>query len=326
MTTSLLDTFRTLASFSPPRRSLRDAPWEAYVGWAISQGLAPLAAYNLEYRMGGADAPEWVRDQLLSVHQGSLNDTVMKLVHFKRTVDELEGRRILLLGGASFAEALYPHVAFRPLLDLELLVQGPEEMDALAGPLGEGGFRPAGEERQGGHVRRVLSDGRTQLILHAGLLGEGRRAQEAGLFERALPVRVYGGSFFRLDLEDALLVSSLEDARAGFEVPVLWFIDLRELLLGAPSLGGAYSRPCDTALLRERARAWRLERALYVSLAIVERLFPETAEVAARAMPELRAPTRRLLDRMVVAPAAELGKTRATRGADRLRRLLAGGR
>src|SRR5204862_545893 len=47
----------------------------------------------------------------------------MKLVNFKRSVDDLEGRRILVLGGASFAEALYPHVAFRPVLEIGLLLR-----------------------------------------------------------------------------------------------------------------------------------------------------------------------------------------------------------
>ena len=56
MAPSLLDTFRVLASFSPARTSLRGAPWEEYVDWAIAQGLAPLAAYNLEYRLGGGEA------------------------------------------------------------------------------------------------------------------------------------------------------------------------------------------------------------------------------------------------------------------------------
>jgi hypothetical protein len=55
--TSLLDTFRVLSSFDPPRQSLADAPWEQFVDWAIVQGLAPLAAYNLEYRLGGAGSP-----------------------------------------------------------------------------------------------------------------------------------------------------------------------------------------------------------------------------------------------------------------------------
>src|SRR4051812_43134010 len=93
MPTSLQEAFRVLASFEPARVSLREASWEEYVPWAIAQGLAPLAAYNLEYRLAGAGAPQWTRDQLLSIYQGSVNDNVMKLVHFKRTVDALQGRR-----------------------------------------------------------------------------------------------------------------------------------------------------------------------------------------------------------------------------------------
>lgn len=323
-TLTLLDTFRVLSSFEPPRQSLAGAPWEEYVDWAIAQGLAPLAAYNLEYRLAGADAPEWARDRLLSVYQGSLNDNVMKLVNFKRAVDELEGRRVILLGGPSFAESLYPHVAFRPVLDIEMLVPA-ADLDAVTQVLSASEFRPELGQPHPSGAARVLSDGRTQLLLFSTLLGESRKAQEEGLFARALPMRVYGSSFFRLELEDAILAVCLDHARDGFEVPLLSFIDLRELLLGAPSTGGPYSRPCDVDALRARAREWRIERALYASLAIVERLFPEAAQIVSRVRPPLRSATRQLLDRLVVAPVAELGRTRAVKGTDRLRRLLAGG-
>src|SRR5712692_666306 len=125
MALTLLDTFRILSSFSPQAGAMAQAPWHAYVEWAIAQGLAPLAAYNLEYRLAGAGAPESARDRLLSVYQGSLNDNVMKLVNFKRAIDDLDGERVVLLGGASFAESLYPHVAFRPVLDIRVLLARP---------------------------------------------------------------------------------------------------------------------------------------------------------------------------------------------------------
>jgi len=326
MTPSLLDTFRVLASFEPKRTSLRRAPWEEYTDWSISQGLAPLAAYNLEYRLGGADAPEWVRDRLMSVYQGALNDNVMKLVNFKRTVDELEGRRIIVLGGPAFAEALYPHVAFRPVLDIEMLV-APDDVSPFANFLQAGEFRPDLTLPGGRHpsgARRVLTDGRTQLLLYAELLGPGRKEEEQGLFERAKPMKVYGPSMYRLELEDAILMVALDHARHGFEVPMLSFVDLRELLLGAPSTGGVYSRTPDFAALKARARAWKAERALYASVAVVERLFPETAAAAEAAKPELRRATRELLERVIVQPVSELGKMRLVKGADRLRRLLTG--
>jgi hypothetical protein len=322
---SLLETFRTLASFDPPRRSLAGAPWEDYADWTIAQGLAPLAAYNLEYRMAGGGAPEWVRDRLLSVYQGSLNDNVMKLVNFKRAIGDVEGQRWVVMGGASFAEALYPHVAFRPVLEIQLLA-APESLAPLFKALGRADFRPDAQAIEEAHGAHVLSDGRTPIIIHNRMLGPGRAAAEEALMRRLLPMRVYGPSAFRLDLEDAILVLCLEHAREGYQLPLIFFVDLRELLLGAPSLGGPYSRAPDFAALRERAKEWRLERALWASVSVAARLFPELEAAAAQARPSgLRGATRKLLERLVVEPASALGKMRLTRGADRLRRLLVGG-
>lgn len=322
MAIRLIDTFRVLASFDPPRGSLRDAPWEEYVDWAIAQGLAPLASYNLEFRLGGGDAPEWARDRLLSIYQGSVNDNVMKLVNFKRTVDELEGRKLLLLGGAAFADVLYPHVGFRPVLEIQVLLRR-LDVEGFAGYLSHHEFRPEQDDTDSG-AARVLSDGRTPLYLYADVLGAGRRAELQGVFERALPMKMYGPSLFRPELEDVLLLTCLELARHGFQVPWLSYVDLRELVTGAKWLGGVYSRPLDAAAVLERAKAWRMERALYSALSIVQRLFPETVEAVAPVLPPLRRATRELLERLVVSPASEPGKMRQVRGAERLRRLLTG--
>ncbi|HLL53321.1 MAG TPA: nucleotidyltransferase family protein, partial [Myxococcaceae bacterium] len=250
-----------------------------------------------------------------------------KLVNFKRTVDELQGQKVLLLGGPAFADTLYPHVAFRPVLDIDMLLR-PQDITPFSNFLGGSEFRPDLSLPGGKHpsgARRVLTDGRTQLLLYAEYLGVGRAAQEEGLFARALPMKVYGPSLFRLDLEDAILMLVLENARQGFEVPLLSFVDLRELLTGATSTGGPYSRPFDAQVLAARAREWKIERALYASVALVERLFPETAKRVEAAKPELRRATRELLERLVIQPVSQLGAMRHVRGADRLRRLLAGG-
>jgi hypothetical protein len=323
MPPSLTDTFRQLASFDPPRTSLRGAPWDAYVGWAVAQGLAPLAAYNLEYRLGGGGAPDWVRDRLLSLYQGVVNDNVMKLVHFKRIVDDIEGRKLLLVGGAVFAEALYPHIAFRPVIELEVLLRA-VDVEGFAGYLGQHEFKPEPDTLGSGAVK-VLSDGRTPVYLYADVLGAARRPQAAGIFERARPVKVYGPSVFRPDLEDALLLTCLEHARRGYDVPVLSFIDLRELLTGTKSRGGDYARALDLAALHQRAAEWGVERALYASVSITGRLFPEVLAAAEAARPTLRPATRKLLERLVVEPLAEVGSTRRVRGTDRLRRFLTGG-
>lgn len=319
---SLLDTFRVLSSFTPPRSDLAAAPWDAYVDWAIAQGLAPLAAYNLEYRLGGAGAPEWARDRLLSIYQGSVNDNVMKLVNFKRAVDELEGRKLLLLGGASFAEALYPHVGFRPVLEVQVVLKK-VDVEGFAGYLRQHQFLPE-EGDLGSGATKVVSDGRTPVFLFADVLGKDRRADLEGVFERAEPMKVFGPSFYRPSLEDTLLLTVLEHARQGYEVPTLSFIDLRELVTGASSMRSLYTRALDVKALHERAAAWRLERALWASLSIVEHLFPHAAEAARAAKPTLRRATQELLQRLLVTPMSALGRMRVVRGGDRLRRLLTG--
>ncbi len=312
MALTLLDTFRILSSFSPQAGAMAQAPWEAYVEWAIAQGLAPLAAYNLEYRLAGAGAPEWARDRLLSVYQGSLNDNVMKLVSFKRALDELEDGRVLLLGAASFAESLYPHVAFRPVPDIQLWAQS-DDLPRLVEFLRQSEFRTdTGVDRVRG-AAVVLSDRRTEIAIFTHLLGERVRAHEKGVFERALPVKVYGPSIFRPSHEDAILLLCLEQAKAGYEVPMISFVDLRELLS---------SKPVDFERLKQRASEWRIERALYTSASIVQRLFPELETAAQSVKPALRASTQRLLEKWVIGKVVQLGPMRILRGAERWRRLL----
>lgn len=320
MPLSLTELFRVLAAFDPPRTALRDAPWDEYVDWAIAQGLGPLAAYNLEYRLPGSGAPDWVRDRLLSIFQGSANDNVMKLMGFKRAVGELEGRRLVLLGGASFAEALYPHVAFRPVIDLSLfLPRG--DVDPFVGWLRRVEFR-SGEGLEARPGARVLTDGRTLLHLYGELVGDA--AEDEGLLMRALPVKVFGPSVRRLGPEDALVVHALLIARAGFDVPMLEFIDLRELVLGAPSVVGPYSQPPDPSAVQARAKAWKAERALWAALSVVGRLFPETTRAVAGLLPPVSLPLRELLDRLLVSRVAEVGRVGAFRGEDALRHALSG--
>ena len=169
---------------------------------------------------------------------------------------------------------------------------------------------------------KVLSDTRTQIFLHGGLLAD--KAQNDALIGRTVPMKPFGPSARRLDLEDALLVQVLLMSRMGFDVPMLDFIDLRELCLGAPSMGGVYSRELDAAAVLARAKTWKLERALWCALGVVEKLWPETAVSVARARPELSFPVREVLERLVVNPLSEVGRTQGVKGEEALRSLLAG--
>lgn len=322
MASSFTELFRVLASFSPPRTDLRGAPWADYVPWAIAQGLAPLAAYNLEYRLVGAGAPQAVREKLLSLHQGVLNDNVMKLVNFKRAVDELEGRRVMLFGGAAFADALYPHVAFRPVSEVRLLVS-PGDLEGLTGYLARADFKPeATQPADTFNAERLLSDGRTAIFLHASLSGSPQL--DAELLKRGEANRVYGPSMVRPTLEDALLLQVLMHSRLWWSVPALELIDVRELVMGASALGGPYSRPLDITALHQRAKAWGLSRALWVSLQVTAALFPETAGAVTAALPSVEPAVGAQLQEALVSHIATVGRTQPVVPNQELTALLAG--
>lgn len=323
---SLLDLFRTLASFSPPRIKLDDAPWETYLPWAIGNGLAPLASYNLEYVIPASGAPQWVRGQLSSIYQGLANDNVLKLIMFKRLVGQLEGRKLVLAGSAVLAETLYPHIAFRPVMELEVLLRR-MDVDPFTGFVTRSEFKADDRGFEDAGATRVLTDGSTPILLFADLLGPTGKEAIDGLFQRAEAARLYGPSIYRPSPEDLLMLSVLSLARAGFERPAIVWVDLRELLLGAPTLHGEEARPLDPALVKTLAREWKLERAVWSALTIVERFFPETSGQVNAMLPSLRGATRQLLSRAVVDPVVGFsGSLNSRRGAGHLRRLLTAGR
>jgi hypothetical protein len=254
----------------------------------------------------------------MSLYQGTLNDNVMKLVNFKRAVDDLEGRKIVLLGAGSFAESLYPHVAFRPVLELRLLVP-PADLDGFVGFMKNAEFKPEAVPAEVTPSDAAVSDGRTLILLDTKLTPD-----DDALRARALRMKVMGPSMFRLDLEDAILVQVLLCQKAHFEVPMLEWIDLRELVLGAPSMGHVYSRPFDAKVILERSKQWGLDKSLYAAMAVVSKLFPESAALAKQLEPEVAWATRELIDRLLVAPVAEIGRAQGFKLEGKVRELLTG--
>ncbi len=307
--------FHLLTSFEPVRQPLADAPFEPYVDWAIGQGLGGLSGYNLEYRLGSCGAPTWAKDRLLSVHQGTLNDNVMKLVGFKKSIQPLEGRRLVMVGGCVHAEWLHPHVGFRPVGEIRLLIRR-ADLDPLCGFLGAATFRDAPELKEAGPAR-ILSDGHTAIFLY---LDDGPGL--SGLIDRAVPYKVYGPSVYRLTSEDALAFGAALAAQAGFLVPTVEFVDARELVLGAPTRYGSRTEVPDADRFRAVVAAMKIEKAAWAFLSAARALFPELGQEIEPLLPVIAAPVRAVLESAVVAPTATVGRQREWRGAETVRRLL----
>ena len=306
---------RALTAFSKESVDLSQLDWEALVPFLIAHGVAPLAAYNLEYRLGDCGAPEWAVHHLLSIYQGTANDNVMKLWSMKRVLAPLEGRRLVLLGALSSIEALYPHLAFRPLPEVRLTV-APRDVEPLSGYLQRMGLSLEASLRDDAGAEHAFSDTRTIVFLHERL--SANPTADAALRERSVPLPVFGPSAHRLTSEDAVLFQVWLFARSGFAMPLIEHVDLRELLLGAPSLGGAYSTPPDASTVLARARELGLTRALFVAMQLQTLFFPEVASTAAALTPKLGSFSRGILQKNFVEGGLQFERARPSWAARRL--------
>ena len=306
---ALLDALRALTSFDPPPE-LPPCDLSELADLLDAHGLAPLASYQLESRRLGAGVPRALRERLLPLYQGAINDNVFKLMTLKGVLRQVDVP-VVVLGAASYLDWLYPHLAFRPVGELSLAVRGADGA-RFAAALAEVGFA-AVETGPGGHTA-TFDDGRLPLHIQEGLLAG--RGEELGLFEGTVPLPALGATAARPSAESALLHAVGELAQAGLYAPLLAYLDLRELLL-LPALAEAGSQ----ASVRQRAIAAGLERALYGACALVAHYFPQVTERANALSPALGRAERATVQ-AIVESAGDPAKLRVARGAEAAARLL----
>ena len=303
---SLLDALRAVTSLSPPATLPECDP--GLLGDVLeAHGLAALASYQLEQHRLGAQAPQSLRERLLTSFQGVVNDNLQRLMMLRGLLRDVEGLRVVVLEGAAYVDWLYPHLGFRPLGELRLAVptaDGQRFLDAI-GPE----WSVLRTEHEGRTV--VFGNGTATVSMQEGLWPSG--PEDAPLFARATPYPVFGPSAFRPSQEDALLGVVAEQALLGLHAPLVTFVDLRELL----------ARPLDAGYVLARAASLRLERALHGAMLLVAHFFPETGEAAAALRPALGVAERFAVERVVEA-AKDPGRLRALRGADAAARLVVG--
>ncbi len=309
--------------FDPPKHIDAPPDWDEAVQVLAHHGLAPIAAYNLNYRMPETDCPDFAKEMLLGFFQGISSDNVFKFVMLKNLVGSL-GVQVAMLDGAAFAENLYPHIAFRPVPELKLLVPR-EDVPMIMEAMREERFVDVEPDEPDPEAPAVtLFNERFYTKLFTSILPNEKAMP--GLFERAVAAKAYGASVTRLAAEDALVVHALTLARHGFAVPLVQLIDLREMVKGESPMAfrGGPGAAIDPKVVKERAKAFGAERALWAALEILVHYHPEVEDQARAMQPDLSFASRKLLETAVVVPAYDYMRDRQLKAVGKLQQLLLG--
>ena len=135
--------------------------------------------------------------------------------------------------------------------------------------------------------------------------------EDDALFTRAAPAKAFGPRAGRPAPEEALLCAAADVAQAALWAPLIRYLDLRELL----------RLPLDPALVKARAEAAGLSRALYGASLLTAFFFPEVADAAAAVRPALGAVERAAVEQ-VADGARDPARLRHLRGAEAAARLV----
>jgi hypothetical protein len=203
----------------------------------------------------------------------------------------------LFYKGFDFCHRIYAHPELRPMTDIDVLVPKNEFDRFLAR------FRQEGIEQTWGrhgasfspdyHEASILL-GEVHVEIHRSLSQHVRAVIDyEGLWSRRERFEANGISGQRLSGPDALLCQAYELAKDEFASPLIRYVDFYHLVQGQI---GALS------LCVERARAWRIERALFGAISLTARLFPslQHAQVSDAVNELLTASQRAFLTRYVL--------------------------
>jgi len=107
--------------------------WKEFVSSALAERVAPLLCYGFRHRGWPAEMPEHIRQLLLKEFYNAVANASLMFRELEHVLAELEKNNIqvVLLKGSALALTLYPHIALRPMADLDLLIRLPDLSAAI---------------------------------------------------------------------------------------------------------------------------------------------------------------------------------------------------
>jgi len=260
----------------PPPVDLTAAEWEALLIEAGQQDVMPLLHYRLQSRPERAAIPAPILERLQNAF---LKNTAYISLLYRElqqilSACEQEGIPVILLKGSYLAKQIYPEIGLRPMSDMDLMVQ-PRDLPRAGAITERLGYTPSYSysvdvEMVFSHQMPLYNKGGIFAIEWHWHITEPDKPYELEpdeLWERAIPMQIEGIPCFGLAPEDLFL--HLAYHLTGHHIctaPMRALVDI-DLMLGTTS---PY---LDWQVVIDRARRWRLERCVYLTLRLVTECF-----------------------------------------------------
>ncbi|HMQ53594.1 MAG TPA: nucleotidyltransferase family protein [Anaerolineae bacterium] len=306
---SSIEVVTDLIALPAMRPGSNQVDWDDVTVTAIALGLAPLLYWRLEQRR--VELPPLALAKLSVTHQAHAkrNSDIARQLAELLAAFERQQIEVLVLKGALLAATVYPDPALRPMNDIDLLFR-PEDLPRVRPVLeGLGYWGKHKSADQGPGISKHLSTYRRQgqrgstpnpylspaadrMVEPHGSLAESWFGLNVditpGVWERAVPIRLYDQPAFRLGTTDMLLHLAVH---AAFHVimgaPV--FVQLYDI----GRVIEAWIEEVDWAQLVQLARQAKAQPFVYAGLYWAQSLYrirmpePPLAQLRANCQPNL---------------------------------------
>lgn len=250
-------------------RGFSEEEWEALLKAAERHGLVPLLFYYIKPYYPDPCIPNTVQEKMRRIYYSSAARNIKLYQQLEGIVKQFAqaGISVILLKGAHLAMFVYDNMALRPMADVDLLVRE-EDFQNLHNLLLAEGYRPAGEVSWPQGLPSYTKKDHLLIEIHAFLksLPDKEDVNVNLLFARAEKVTLDVIEVLVLCPEDLFLHLCLHSCvQHNFENGLLSCLDVAYFV-------NHYQEKIDWGTIWNRAEEWGIERAVYLMLALTEKM------------------------------------------------------
>ncbi len=252
-------------------QSYNSEDWKAACTAAAQYRLAPLLYHTLKPYSGNLPGAETAYKELRKAY---MTTAALNIKHYRQLLDLVEIFKaekipLILLKGSHLVELVYGNLALRPMSDMDLLVKA-EDLGRVDAVMKREGYSAPGDKHGYSfeHLPPYSKHGAVMIEIHYHIVEPpySKRFEVNELWERAQRETIEDVEVLTFSPEDLVLhICYHAGIHHAFNTGLVPFLDIDRI-------ASYYSNGLDWELCRRRAEEWGMERALYLVLALTNKI------------------------------------------------------